>query len=478
MDTLWLHTVNLPEREQLKDDISCDAVVIGGGMCGLLTAYTLSRRGLKTVLLEADRVAKAQTAATTAKITSAHSLIYDRIENSFGEEAAKIYAYSSETAIDEYRKIVEGENIDCDFETKPAYIYSLYGERKIQREYEAASRAGLKCGVTGETGLPFSVKSAIRYENQAQFNPLKFAEGISNKINIYENSRVTEIKDGLAITEYGSVKAKNIVIATHFPHINFPGFYFIKMHREMAHVCAFKDSGAVDGMYLGIDGGYSYRNYGDYLIVAGENHLSGKGIGGAYERISEKVSSYYPDSKLCYSWSAEDCMTLDSMPYIGRFSRKSGRMFVASGFMKWGMSSSMVAATLISDMICGSENPAIDLFDPNRFNMRASFEELTATAARSFSGVTSRILSVPDEELRDVRTGEGKIVRYMGKKVGAYRDDDGQVHFVSIKCPHLGCELSWNSDDKTWDCPCHGSRFNYNGEAIFGPAENDIKINF
>lgn len=477
MNTLWKTTAERPEFPAPDGDISADAVVIGGGICGALTAYMLQKRGVDTVLLERDRIGCGLSSATTAKITAAHSNVYSKLVSSLGAEYARTFALVSAAAIDEYEALIKQEKINCDFERLPTFLYARHGERLLRRELCAAKAAGLNVSWHDPATLQIPALSALKLPDQAQFHPLKFLYSLSERIKAYEHCGNVRLDGGKAVTDYGSVRAKYFVSATNYPAIGtLKGGYFAKVHRELAHVLTLSPHTPLGGMYIGVDGGANYRSWGEHLIVSGESHVSGCGVDGAYERLRREARESFPEAEEEMRWSAEDSMTLDGLPYIGRYSGGSETIFTASGFGKWGMTTAMAGAVTVAELICGKTSMAAAIFDPSRFTPRASAEEFASMTARAVRGMSSRFFMVPERELSDVGRGDGEIIRYMGRKVGAYRDMEGEVHLVEPKCPHLGCELSWNGDDLTWDCPCHGSRFTFDGALITGPADRAVGI--
>ena len=466
-------------RSSLKNDIRTEVAVIGGGLAGILIAYLLQSRGIPVVVLECRKVGGGVTKNTTAKITSQHDLIYKKLITYKGEQRAREYAMANQMAIEKYKEIIEELNIDCDFEVLPNYIYTLDNEQKIRQEVDAALRLGLPASFTKETNLPFKVKGAIKLDNQAQFHPLKFLDVIANKLEIYENTRVTQVnKNRLILTDGGSVKAKKVVVATHYPFINIPGYYFIRLHQERSYLTALEgisqDIQGLDGMYLDADpDGFTFRKYKEYLILGGGSHRVGKyQPPDAYADIEKAARKWYPNAKIKYTWSAQDCMTPDSVPYIGRYSVRTPNIYVATGFNKWGMSSSMVSAMIISDMITGKDNNHRQVFKPRRLMMSGSGAILKDAAIITIS-LLSEHLNIPHDRLKDIKKGKAGVIRHKGKRVGVYRDQDDRYYFVSTKCPHLGCKLEWNQNEMTWDCPCHGSRFDYRGKMINNPAMRD-----
>ncbi len=477
MNTIWNTTAERPEFSPLRGDVSADAAVIGGGLCGVLTAYMLKKKGFDVVLLEADLIGRGQSSATTAKITVAQGLTYSRLEDALGEEFSRAFALISAAAIEEYDDLIKRENIDCEFERIPAYLYAVHGERLINKEIAAARRAGLNVKPADVSKLEIPAYAAAEFPSQAQFHPLKFIYALANRLKIYEKTRVEKVENGKLVTNGGLVSAKYIVCATNFPALGtLRGGYFAKLHREVAHAVSLSATSSLDGMYVGVDGGYNYRSFGDHIIVSGESHVSGLGVGGAYEKLISSAKKIFPDAKEELSWSAEDSVTLDGIPYIGKYNSRSSSVYTAAGFGKWGMTASMSAAVTVTDLICGKKTPASVLFDPSRKTLRASAEEFSAMSARTAKGISSRYFKVPERELSEIGKNDGGIVKYLGRKAGAYRDEDGKIYLVDPKCPHLGCELSWNGDDRTWDCPCHGSRFTFEGKMITGPADASISI--
>ncbi len=468
-------------RPTLTEQINADVAVIGGGLAGILTAFHLKERGLSVVVLECSEVGSGMTKNTTAKITSQHGLIYDKLLTSKGEERAREYAMANQKAIERYEEIIRSQQIDCEFEILPNYIYAKENDRKLQSEVDAAKRLGLPAQLTRETTLPFPVKAAVRFDRQAQFHPLKFLDAIAKQLTIYEHTNITEVRDdGTILTSQGSVRAKSVVIATHYPFINVPGFYFLKLHQERYYLSALEGcySGGreqLDGMYLDADPqGYSLRNYKDLVIFGAVNHRSGEyKPKDAYQKIEEAARRYYPEAKIKYMWSNQDCMTPDSVPYIGRYSSSTPNLYVATGFNQWGMSSSMVSAMIISDLITGRNTEYRKVFYPRRMMLSGSKKMLQDVGIVTNSLLLEH-LKIPRDTIKDIKVGQAGIVNRGGQKYGVYRETEEKYYFISTKCPHLGCSLEWNQNELTWDCPCHGSRFDYHGKLISNPAMRDV----
>ena len=473
MKSIWRETCEIEKRKPLNENIETEIAVIGAGMTGILTAYYLQKEGRKVVVLEAKEIGSGQTQNTTAKVTSQHGLIYHSLLKQYGKEKAQQYALANETAIYEYQNIITDLRIDCDFEHKTSYIYSK-SRKELEEEAKAASLLGLPAVLTKEElPLPFPVWGAVEFQNQAQFHPLKFLKAISKTIRIYEHTKVEKVEQHKIITKQGSVKAEKIIFACHFPFIDFPGMYFARMHQERSYVLALKYAPQVNGMYMGAEkGDYSFRNYGEYLLLGGMGHRTGKNAG-SYEALQNTAKKWFPNSQEICRWSAQDCMTLDKIPYIGQYSKKNPDWYVATGFQKWGMTTAMTAALILRDLICGQKVFYKDVFSPSRFSV-ANLPALVNETGHSIKGLGKHLFFVPGKETEDILPGQADVIMYKGKKVGIYKDMKGEIYAIDIRCPHLGCQLEWNAAELSWDCPCHGSRFDYQGNLLNNPAQKNI----
>lgn len=476
MHSIWKESKKEIGAKRLEKDISVDVAIVGGGMAGILTAYLLKQQGIHSVILEGSKIASGQTGNTTAKITSGHNLIYDKITTKFGKETASLYASANQKAIAKYQEVIKNENIECHYKTLPNYVYSLRDPKLIEDEVKACKEAGLDAEFTLNTTLPFLVDGAIKLKDQGQFNPMEFINGLVPSLHIYEDTMVREIKENILVTPHGKVKADKIVVATHYPFINTPGYYFLRLHQERSYVIALEDATSLDGMYIDEDiHGFSFRNYEDKLLLGGSGHRTGDNKhGGCYERLRKVAKEYYPESKELYHWSAQDAMSLDSIPYIGQYSSATPNMYVATGFNKWGMTNSMVSAMLLNDLIIDKKNPFEEVYSPKRFTISASMMNLFEEGKQAVTGLVKQKFTIPDTLISEIKNGYGGEVDYQDEKVGVYKDDTGKVYMVTTKCPHLGCKLEWNQDELSWDCPCHGSRFNYEGELLDNPAMRGI----
>jgi glycine/D-amino acid oxidase-like deaminating enzyme len=427
--SIWNDSVKIPEKEPLSQDIKTDVLIIGGGLCGILCAYFLQNKGIDYILVEGKKIASGITKNTTAKITSQHGLIYTNLIKQSGIDIAKSYLIANQMAISEYKKICQ--NIDCDFKSINSYVYSLNDRAKIEEELKALDRLGFNASFVQETELPFKISGAVCFENQAQFNPLKFISEISKNLKIYENTFVYKVTEKQAITNKGTISADSIIVATHFPFLNKHGSYFLKLYQERSYVSAFKNVPVLNGMYLDENkSGLSFRSYNDMLLIGGNNHRTGKQSTG-WKPLNDFAKKYYPAAELEFEWANQDCMSLDNIPYIGQYSKNTPDLYVATGFNKWGMTSSMVSAIILSDMVQGIKNDFAQIFSPQRSMLKKQL------FINGFEGTVNML------------TPQAR------------------------RCSHLGCALKWNKAEHSWDCPCHGSRFDKSGHIIDNPAKKN-----
>ena len=432
MKSVWSDHSNIPQFPQLRKDIKTEVLIIGGGMCGVLCAYFLEQKGIDYILVEGERIGQGITKNTTAKVTSQHGLIYDKLIKNAGIEKAKMYLRSNEDAVTKYRELCQ--NIKCDFEQKDAYTYSLSDRKQLEDEVKAVNVLGLKAELVDKLPLPFETKGAIKVGNQAQFNPLLFLSEIAKGQKIYENTFIRDIKDHTAIADDVKITANKIIVATHFPLINKHGSYFLKMYQHRSYVIALENAPKVNGMYVDeAQKGMSFRNYEDLLLIGGGDHRTGKS-GGNWQELRDFAKKNYPKAIEKYAWATQDCMSLDGIPYIGHYSKQTPHMYVATGFNKWGMTSSMVAAMILSDMVMGKDNEWRQVYTPHRSMIKP---QLFMNGVEAVSNLLTPTMK---------------------------------------RCPHMGCALKWNKIERTWDCPCHGSRFDNKGQLIDNPAKHNAKV--
>lgn len=483
----WMASTPKTEYPILDKDIKVDIAIIGGGIVGISTAYMLNKEGLKVAVIEADRILQGTTGHTTAKVTSQHGLIYNKIKSQMSEELAKQYADANETAIRTIEKIIKENNIDCDFESQSAYVYTLQDGYvdKISDEVEVASSLGIKADYIEEIPLPFKIKAAIRFDDQAQFHPRKCLLPLTEIFtrdggHIFEQSRVVNIEEDGAyavITDQGRrITAEKVIIASHYPCYNKHGLYFARLWTERSYVLAIKAKEKYPGgMYITAEEpGRSLRSQmsdrGELIIVGGEHHKTGQGEDTIkhYEALVDFANETFTVENIPYRWSTQDCMTLDGLPYVGHFTSNTPNMYIATGYGKWGMTNSIASAMILKDLITKGESPWQDVYNPSRQTIIASAKNFVVENLNVAQQLINGKIAPPPDNV-DLKPGEGKIIKANGQRTGAYRDEQGTLHLVNTTCTHMGCELNWNSAEKSWDCPCHGSRFSYEGEIIEGP---------
>lgn len=505
MSSYWIQsTKNLKLNKKITNSYETDVCIIGAGLAGLSTGYYLAKEGINVIILDKDNIGQKVSGNTTAKITLQHNLIYDYLIKSFGTDFAMKYFKSNKEAISNIKKIIDDENIKCDFEYQDNYVYTTNQDdiTKIHNEIKAINSLNnilnlnekdIFADFVTSCNLPFKICGAIKVKDQAQFHPLKYMFGLSKAIKnkggiIFTNSLVTDVKqkDGIytTYTDKHFIKSKYIVIASHFPFKDFPGFYFSKMYQSTSYVLGIDTkSDLFDGMYISSDKPtFSYRTakYKDkkILIMAGGDHKTGYAPDNnqtGYNILEQEAKKYYPNCEILYKWNTRDCITIDKVPYIGDFSNLMPNMFVATGFNKWGITSSNVAANIIRDKILGIKNEYSKIYEATRFSPIKNAHEMkniTSQVLKSF--VTNRI-KIPEENLSAIKNDNGGIIKVNGASIGIYKDINGKVFAVNPTCTHLGCLLTWNNLDKTWDCPCHGSRFDYTGKNLYNPAFKDLE---
>lgn len=477
MKSIWENNCEIKRRESLNGSVNTSTLVIGAGMAGLLTAYRLKSFGEDVIVIDSSLIGSGQTKNTTAKITSQHGCIYHKLIRLFGTQLAAQYARANEQAVREFERIVKIHSVDCDFKILPSFIYSLQNKDKIVDEFTAANSLGIDVVLHDSVELPFSVAASLEFKNQAQFSPLKFIKFTSENLTVYENTPAVSIdKHNVVTVPNGKINAKNIVFACHYPFVNFPGLFFARMHQERSYVLALENCMRLNAMYKCIDeGGCSMRSFGDTLLFGGEKHRTGEGDGNHYEKLLKSAREIFPNCKEIMRWSAQDCKTADSVPYIGKYPGTSRSWYVATGFDKWGMTSSMVSSVIISDLLQGKNSPNAEIFAPNKFRLHA-VPKIACESGTAVKNLCKEKFTSSKLDISEIPIGGGGIVNYNGETVGVYRKSEGDSYFVSTKCPHLGCRLAWNGDELSWDCPCHGSRFDYMGNPICGPAQASIKI--
>src|SRR3954469_22249137 len=494
--SLWVDSAPETDYPVLRAGLHVDVAVLGGGIAGLTTALLLKRDGAKVAVVEAGRVGAGVTAYTTAKVTSLHGIQYQSVESSFGEDGARAYAEANEAGLERVAQFIDELGIDCDWRRKPAYTYAEDESDvgKIEDEGEAAVRAGLPASFTTETDLPWPVAAAIRVEDQAEFHPRLYLIALAEAVDgdgsqVFERSRAIAVGGGRErvriSTTRGELTADQVVVATHFPFLD-RGGYFARMHPERSYGLGLylkRGAKAPQGMYLSTESpSHTVRSHptakGEMVIAGGESHKTGQGgdTAARVERLERWARERFDVASIEYRWSTQDNMPVDGVPFIGRLAPFQKRLWVATGFMKWGLTNGTAAGMILTDLINARPNPWASLFDSTRFKPLASAKELVKDGANFSRHFVGDHLAPPAVcSVGSSAPGGAGFVRRGAGKVAAYRDEGGTLHAVSAVCTHLGCQVQWNSAERSWDCPCHGSRFDVTGRVIQGPAVKDLE---
>lgn len=487
----------------LQSDISTDVCIIGAGIVGVTAAYKLAKDGVRVTVIEGSEILSGTTGFTTAKITAQHGVIYDTLIQTFGKTKAQQYYEANQHGLEQIKKWTETLSIDCDFEKRHAVLYAQTpeGVDLLHKEKEAYDQLGIPGELsTSKNELPFEVTETLTLLNQAQFHPVKYINALVKEaqklgVTFYENTRVDSLKQGematIETTEGYKIEAKNVLVTSHFPFNDTNGLYFSRLSPQRSYALSVKVPGTqLKGMYINVEKPTrSIRtargdNGEQYLIIGGEGHKTGQhedvdhkeSTVERYNTLTRFAQQHFPVESIDSHWSAQDLETLDGIPYIGEMTAGSSNVFVATGFAKWGMTNGTVAGLLLADLAQNKFNSYADLFTPTRSKLKAEdtkkfIKENTNVAKELVTGKLKRATASVD----DLQNDEGGIVMIDNHKMGAYKDNHGKLHIIKPTCTHLGCDVHWNDGERSWDCPCHGSRFSYKGEVLEGPAVKPLE---
>ncbi|MFS8099523.1 FAD-dependent oxidoreductase [Lentzea alba] len=480
--SLWLSALPASPRPPLTGTHTYDVAVVGGGITGLTTALLLKRRGLRVVVLEADRVASGVSGNNTAKVTALQSTVYSQITRAHGPAAALDYAAASSQAVAQVADLVQLEEIDCDLRRAPGVTYA-YTESEVQSvedELQAAARAGLPVYASVDIDLPFEVHAAARLDDQLALHPVKYLLGLAAAIDgegstVCEHSRVIDVTGNRVSTSDAHVTAAQIVIATHYPVLD-RGLYFPRLEITRAYCIAARLTGPPPTA-LAISTGspsWSISAHRDQLIVAGQSHPAGKNAVEPFRRLEDFARKHWQVAEITHRWSAQDPTAYDHLPMIGPYTPGSSTIFTATGYMKWGLTSGTFAGSLLADLITGKPNDLADRFSPHRFSLTSLPTLLKKNAEVAVEFIGDRVLPADATSSEKLPRGQAHVIRDGLGKTGVYRDEEGDLHAVSMRCTHLGCLVRFNAAERSWDCPCHGSRFDVDGEVLEGPATRPL----
>jgi glycine/D-amino acid oxidase-like deaminating enzyme len=486
--TYWNETASVPSFPQLSGDLDVDVAIIGGGIVGITTARLLKDQGLRVAVIEARRIGRQVTGKSTAKMSSQHGILYQTLEQKFGEDKARLYAEAQETGIRRISELAAQYGIEADIEPMPSFVWTEDESyvSKLEKEVEIAQRLGLPASMQrGDIGLPFDVLAAMRWDDQAQFHPVKYVAGLAATIpgegsHVFEGSRAVEWEPTRVVTNEGTVTARHVVMATHLP-LGQVGMYYSMAYPHAEPVVAAPIGRVPPGMYKNAETpGRSIRTHrsGDrtWAIVAGDSFKPGhpddeqKSI----QDVERWLAEHFDAGPVEYRWINEDYEAMDQSPYIGWSSKGGDGYLVATGFAAWGISNGTAAAMIVADLVAGRESPWLPVFDASRVKPVAGAKEFAKENLNVAAHLVSGYLSRKPKSYDELEPGHAAIMKVDGDNVAAFKDEKGVVHAVSAVCTHMGCLVGWNATDRTWDCPCHGSRFELSGEVIHGPATQPL----
>ncbi|WP_449353921.1 FAD-dependent oxidoreductase [Virgibacillus natechei] len=492
-ESYWRDSVKLPTFPKLQESIKVDVGIVGGGITGITTAYLLAKQNLKVALLDAGVILNGTTGHTTAKITAQHGLIYDEIIQHFGIEKASLYYQANAEAKQFIEQTVDQHRIDCDFKKEDAYIYTNAKSylTNLENEKKAYDQLKIDSELTDKIPLNMLVKSALIMKDQAQFHPLKYLKVLTEKskengVQFYEQTTAVDVEHNnnpaIVTSEGHRITCKYVISASHFPFFDKESFYFSRMYAERSYVTAIKSpKDFPGGMYINAESPTrsirsTSMNGEDLWLISGESHKTGQGDSTIthYNKLKEFAHRHIGINDVVYRWSAQDLTTLDKIPYIGSITKNEDTILVATGFRKWGMTNGTIAAKILTDQILEKDNPYKELYTPSRFQADPAVRKFARMNADVAKHMIKGKLEYTKNNIDELSTDDATVTRINGNRTGVYRDQNNELHMVDTTCTHMGCEVAWNSGDRTWDCPCHGSRFSYTGEVIEGPAKRPL----
>jgi glycine/D-amino acid oxidase-like deaminating enzyme/nitrite reductase/ring-hydroxylating ferredoxin subunit len=492
-EPLWLATAEPTTYPQLTGDVEVDVAIIGGGIAGVTTALALKREGRSVAVIERGSISGGATGYTTAKASALQQTKLSQIRKLHGESGARAYAQASLEALEWIEQTVREADIDCDFERLPAYTYAADEEQvsSVEQELEAARAAGLTAEDVTDTPLPFDVPRAVKVPDQAQFQPARYVRGLAALVvgdgsHVFEQSAVVSVHEGspcrVTTEDHVTVTAQDVVVCTNYPLLD-RGLFFARMEASRSYLVAARIRGtAPRGMLISAgEPTRSVRPYTrdgeEWVLVGGEGHLTGANDArpGRYEALEAFAREHFDVVDIPYRWSTQDGMPTDKLPYIGPYTPASKHLFVNCGGQKWGMTNATIGAQILADRFADRENAYAEVFDPNRVTVRSAPEVAKAQLWVGAHFLGDRLAPAEASSADDVPVGEARVVRTGLGKTGVFRDDEGHIHAVSMRCTHLGCLVKFNDAERSWDCPCHGSRFDLDGRVLAGPSSKPLE---
>lgn len=492
----WQQSVSLPTYPALTDNVKCDICIVGAGITGLTTAYLLAKEGYSVCLLDANRVLSGTTSLTTGKITAQHGLMYADLIDQFGIEYAKEYYEANERAKRLIEKLVADHSISCQLQAEDAYVYTKSNDEvsKIEKEWQAYEKLQIQGELMSTVPLPFSVKKAIKMNNQAHFHPLQYGKAllqlcVDQGVHIFEHTRAINVeynRTPAVITEnHHRIICNYVVQATQYPFYDGLGYYPTRMYASRAYaILAKPEKPITEGMYINVETpARSLRpitiEEEQHVLIIGESHKTGQSNISMEEHFDALVTFGQENlaiTSIKNRWSAQDYVTVDNIPYVGPVTKHQKNVFVATGFKKWGLTNGTNAALMLYDLITDTTNNVPTVFSPSRkMKVTPSVENFMTMNIDVAKHLITNKFTGGNKKWEGLEKEEATVTKVDLNRVGIYRDDQGKYHGVDTTCTHLGCEINWNQAEKSWDCPCHGSRFDYEGNVIQGPAVRPLK---
>jgi glycine/D-amino acid oxidase-like deaminating enzyme/nitrite reductase/ring-hydroxylating ferredoxin subunit len=490
--SLWLEAINLKKYPTLESDLRTDILVIGGGITGISCAYELAKANYKVTLVEANHLLHGTTGNTTSKLTIQHSLKYNYLLNKHGYEDAWLYKDINTKAIDHVKELSELHDIECEFKEATATIYTNNQRhvKDIEREYQAAKELGIPCEYTTDLSIPYQVKAGLRFYNQAEFHVTKYLSGLIQEleklnVEIFEGTKVIEVNEGdhgceSTLLNNRTIYSDHVVMASHYPCHKSMDLFFTKLMPSFSYVMAFETEKSIDhDMIINMSQPIRslrkavYQNQ-EILLIAGESHDAVKTNNKEkhFKELYQYADYHFKVNKELFRWSNMDYSTTDQLPLIGRVNKQMEHVYIATGFGKWGMTQGVMSSLILRDLIVNNHSEYEALFDPCRFSSIFTNKFFSYNLKQPGKFIKSKMVKTKSYD--DLQVNEQKMVRINNKKYGAYKDELGETYIVDITCPHMKCSLRFNNAEKTYDCMCHGSRFNYKGEYLDGPSKHNL----
>lgn len=492
----WNQTGEKVHYPRLKQSISTDVLIIGGGITGVTCAYCLAEKGLKPILIEAGVLADGTTGNTTGKVTIQHGIIYYKTQEKYGFKIARDYALSQNSTLNFVKNVVEKESIDCQLTETNACIYGVNDEEwdTLEREYETAKKIGIEAELSKNSSFPSGNKGLLTYKGQYVFHSVRYVEGlakaaIAKGAAIYCDTKAIKLEDDDIKKVYCEgdiiIRTKHVVMATQYPFYDGPNLFYTVLYPKRAYGIAVRaERDWPEDSYINV--GNPTRSIRTHiekderiLIVVGESHDTGRGYGDMamhYDNLIKFADQIAGVGEVIAKWSAQDYDTPDELPYIGRIYDNSN-IYVASGFRKWGLSNGTLSGMQIADLVANGNCQYESLYSRSRSDITSSF-------GKAFVGAVNPVIELVKsklegtQEIEGLQPGEGRVVRFRGERAGIFRDNDDNVTVIDITCTHMGTELNFNSAEKTWDCPAHGGRYNTDGKLLEGAPKDSLKVLF